>query len=1301
MGWTPLAADQGAPQLPSETSGIVVEDVGVASAFVEAGLRPGDLVVAWKRLPAPPANPQGAQGVLESVFDWNWLEVEQAPRGALGLSIRRGGTATSLEVGPGRWETAVRPRMPTVMLDHYSKGRKLIESGDLEAGIDLWRTSIRLAEDQTVDAGLGAWLLFRIGNIWAEATQWQKAQQAYHSALETAQYPLAKSAIWQALGDAYAGSNNLDEARKAYRFAQELQESTWGESLTLAKSLTDLGRLDLAQSRFDSAEGYWQRVLEIRQKLAPGSLDMASSLNDLGNLAADRGDPEKAAEYYEKALEIRRKVAPDSLDVASSLNNLGTLASERDDLDQAADYYKSALEIRQRLAPYTLDLAASLNNLGNLAHQRGDLNKATEYHEKCLQITEELAPGSLRVATSLDNLSRLAADRGDLDRADEYSVRALKIRQEVAPDSLAMEMSLNSLGRLSYMRGDLEEATQYFERSLEIAQRLAPGSLRVASNLNSLGSLEIQKGDLLQAAEYFEEALDIARQLAPSSLYVAAGLNNLGVLTHRQGDLDRAAEYYEKALNIRRTLAPESLDVAVSLNNLGNLSRERGDSERASKYHQEALRIRQRMAPGSLDVATSLTNLGILARLQNDLDRAAEYHEQALKIQKHLAPDSLYIAASLSNLGMLARDRGDLDRAAGYQEEALKIRERLAPNSRAVALSLNTLGAVTSERGDLRQATEYHERALEILNKLAPGSAAAAESLYALATLRRKQKRPQAALTLLYRALEALENQIERLGGSRDIQADFRAEYSVYYRDTIDLSIELHELENAFHILERSRARSFLAQITERDLMFSDTPESLQRKRWQIVHRYDKTQNKISQLNSNEQEREIEGLLAELRQLHRDYEDVMEKIVKSSPRLESLRAPQPLHLDAARQILDPGTVMLSYSISKDETHLFILQRDEELQVKTLPLGEGELRGEVEKILELQKRGAVPMLYTNPLRQAARYLYQALIQPAEEAIAKSDRILIVPDGCLHLLPFGLLIRKPEPKEGLGDRDFEYLVEWKPLHAVLSATVYEELKSQRRSDPTEDVGALVLAAFGDPLYPPGKSGDEIAADRSVDVYVRSAAERGFEFDPLPYSREEVNRIASLYPDGVVHAFLGAEATEKQAKVIGKNGRILHFATHGRYDNRFPMNSYLALTIPERFQEGQENGLLQVWEIYESVRLDADLVVLSACESGVGEEVNGEGLKGLTRAFQFAGARTVVSSLWQVDDRATAELMERFYRHLAAGMAKDEAMRAAQVELIRGPLRIKNPEGQIEERDLSAPYYWAAFQVIGDWR
>jgi CHAT domain-containing protein len=207
------------------------------------------------------------------------------------------------------------------------------------------------------------------------------------------------------------------------------------------------------------------------------------------------------------------------------------------------------------------------------------------------------------------------------------------------------------------------------------------------------------------------------------------------------------------------------------------------------------------------------------------------------------------------------------------------------------------------------------------------------------------------------------------------------------------------------------------------------------------------------------------------------------------------------------------------------------------------------------------------------------------------------------------------------------------------------------------------------------------------------------RSFNWTPLPYSRREVERIGGLYKEAQL--YLGESATEERAKSVGRDARVLHFATHGYLDDRTPLDSGLVLTLPEGLSPGRDNGLLQVWEIFESVRLDADLVVLSACDSGLGRELSGEGLIGLTRAFQYAGARSVVASLWSVTDQVTAELMARFHRHYAAGLSKDKALRQAQIELIRKPMRITIAAGQAADTVVSAPFFWAAFQLFGDWR
>nr|MDP9121254.1 CHAT domain-containing protein [Acidobacteriota bacterium] len=322
---------------------------------------------------------------------------------------------------------------------------------------------------------------------------------------------------------------------------------------------------------------------------------------------------------------------------------------------------------------------------------------------------------------------------------------------------------------------------------------------------------------------------------------------------------------------------------------------------------------------------------------------------------------------------------------------------------------------------------------------------------------------------------------------------------------------------------------------------------------------------------------------------------------------------------------------------------------------------------------------------------SRRLYRLLVRPAEPWLARAERVLIVPDGPLHLLPFAALLRDEAAAEP-ARREGRYLIEWKPLHTALSGTVYAELQKRRRG-PRGGAGALQWVGFGDPWFPPRLAQGRLP--ETAETRLRSFTTRSaFQWQRLPESRREVERIAELFPRAARRVYLDREATEERAKALGPQARIVHFATHGFVDDLSPFDSGLVLAIPEELGGGRDNGLLQVWEIFEGVRLDADLVVLSACETGLGKIRGGEGIIGLTRAFQFAGARSVLASLWQVEDRATAELMERFYRHLRAGTPKDLALRAAQLELLSGR------EGR-PGLNATAPYQWAAMQLYGDWQ
>ena len=469
-------------------------------------------------------------------------------------------------------------------------------------------------------------------------------------------------------------------------------------------------------------------------------------------------------------------------------------------------------------------------------------------------------------------------------------------------------------------------------------------------------------------------------------------------------------------------------------------------------------------------------------------------------------------------------------------------------------------------------------------------------------------------------------------------------------------------------MLFRSRARSFLSLLAERDLRLPDLPPELAVERKRLDFEYDRVQSQLARLRAGKDDAAIDDLTDKLRDLRTRQQEITARLRRESPRSAALQAPQPLALAGARAALDPGTLLLEYAVGIEKSWLFVVESATAsgpgLSVFPIAAGEKSLRREVESLRRLLRR---PDSDRATLQARARRLYALLVRPAEGKIARAQRLLLSPDGPLHTLPFAVLARGSRP-----------LVEWKPLHSALSTTVYAELKRSRPA--SRNLQEESLAAFA-PLYP------RSASDTAADPELRDVLQRGWSLGPLPSTRKEVESIATLYPQS--HTYLGRDATEERAKSIGPDSRLIHFACHGLLDERFPLNSALALTIPEHPIEGQDNGLLQAWEIFESVHLDADLVTLSACDTALGKEMGGEGLVGLTRAFQYAGARSVLASLWGVADDSTARFMERFYGYLHDGKTKDEALRAAQIDQIR------------EKGGASHPFYWAAFELNGDWQ
>ncbi len=714
--------------------------------------------------------------------------------------------------------------------------------------------------------------------------------------------------------------------------------------------------------------------------------------------------------------------------------------------------------------------------------------------------------------------------------------------------------------------------------------------------------------------------------------------------------------------------------------------------------------------------------MGNVAWLRGDLAMAHEYYSRALAIKQRLAPNSLNVASTLDNLGLVVRDRGDLAAAQDYHHRALAINERLAPESLDVATSLDNLGIVARERNDLMTAQDYHSRALAIRERLAPDSLDVAGSLAAKGELAARAGHFVEARSLFSRAVTIVEAQRRQIS-STEARALLLARHTEPLVGLLRSDLALNDGPAAFATLERARARSMVELLAERRLDWrADAPADLLTEQDDLdkqrsaastalnsaLTELTTTRGSLSKVDSDNERDRMSALKASIQTVEERIETLREdlarhaarqreleaRIWRSSPRLAALKYPEPLDLEGAQAALDAGTLLLAYLVDDEKTYLFAATKTD-LNLFTLPVGRTVLRQRVNVFRELVAKQRL-----GNFSEAGQQLYDTLIRPAQDWMDRAQRVLICPDGPLQVLPFAALVSQPEPK-------LRYLIEDKPMHTVASMTVYAEtrkwatdrLKQLTNRNAPQDWKVL---AFGDPVYTKEQaaaiarapaltaSAEQADQTQSSDAEASYLRRRGLSLAPLPRTRDEVEAIVELFGKSAT-ARLGLDATETSAKLEAKDADIIHLASHGWMDEAMGLSSGLALTQPEalgRKPTAEDDGLLQAWEIFEHVRLKADLVVLSACQTGLGEDVRGEGLVGLTRAFLYAGARSVMVSLWDVSDGATAEFMKEFYRQLRDGTTKDAALQRAMIAMQGNPAH-------------RHPFYWAPFILVGDWQ
>lgn len=951
--------------------------------------------------------------------------------------------------------------------------------------------------------------------------------------------------------------------------------------------------------------------------------------------------------------------------------------------------------------------------------QRSDWANAEQYFQQAIATNRTHGSVSFAIAYSLDALGDISTQRGELDKAEQYCRHALGLQEQLAAESLPMGTSLQCLGSIASARGDLAQAEKYYRRAFEVRNKLAPDSLAVAAACTSLGIIARQRGNFSQSDEYERHSFEIRKKLAPESFLVAASLNNLGMIAEARGDLIKAEQYYHQSLDLKQKLVPASLTVVNSLINLGNLEAARGDLDEAEEYYRQALEIQLRLAPGSLDVAALFGNLGKLEQYRGNLEKAEQYYRQTLAIQLKLAPGSLLVARSLTDLGEVAEKRGDLVTAAQYYGQSFGIRQRLAPQSLSTAETLYGLGNIASRSGDFAKAECYYRQALSIREKLAPGSTVHGESLAAVASVLRDQQQLDAAAQFYVQAMSALENQFSRLGGSEQVRSGFGAQHSDIYKSYVELLLSQKQPERALEVLERSRARTLLEMLAAArvDIRTGADPSLLEQERSLQKSLEAKLDRRLRLLARENTEQQVAAISKEIEDEEKQYQDVEEQIRVRSPGYAALTQPQPLAFAEIQRLLDSDTVLIEYFFGEKHSYVFVVT-SESLSVHELPERATIERQATLFYEHLTARKQAFSRETAQARQlrirqsdaasvdAASALGQILLGPLSENSLRK-RLVIVSDGALRYVPFAALaVPRTSVRAGASEGKYLPLIVQHEIVELPSASVLAVLRREQanRRAPSKQVFVLADPVFdlNDPRvqHPPGRTarqdGEAIPAAEgdSARMLTRSLRETGWGRDGglglprLPFSRREAQDILAMAPANAGREALDFDANRKLA-MSGDlaSYRVVHFATHALVDNQHPELSGLVLSLVDEHGSPQE-GFLDLQDIY-NLDLSADLVVLSACDTALGKEIDGEGMIGLTRGFMYAGAQGVIGTLWKVEDFATAKFMKDFYQSLEQNrMSPVQALRHAQLALWK-------------EKHWSVPYHWSAFTLQGDWR
>jgi len=952
---------------------------------------------------------------------------------------------------------------------------------------------------------------------------------------------------------------------------------------------------------------------------------------------------------------------------------------------------------------YNKQVALCISQMGMALYFEDKYEDSNFLLFKALHIFKNIGQEQTRICSVLYSylgLNYMKLSKFDLAIACQK--KNLEIRLNIYGDGdFNLANTYHQIGNTYMRKGDYNQALTYHHLALSIRERYKKGK---AASYESLGTIHRLMGDYKSAIDYNKKALNIALKLVKEDdPAIAMIYNNLANCFRATGELDKAIEYHLKCIKIRKLILPDDHpDLALSYSNLGNCYREKGAYNKAIGFHNLGLlTYLKRFDHNSLNVADAYLNLSAVYGDISDLDRAFEFMKRSNEIKINiLGENNIKLAPNYNNLGLHYAKQNNFEKSLEYYLKS----DNLYKNEKVykdLAQVYYDIGILYFKNKNINEALSYFHKSLYFDQKYSrathPSIIKTLDKLISAYIITQEIDSAQFYVDI---AIDAIRQQII---ADVDFEAKFiyQARNRSIFEKAIVLSLIQSEerkdkrlLRNIFKYSGMSRSTLLQLQIKQNDALgFSGIPDSLLEKEQNIrigINYREKQRLDLIESGKMETDSSVLSKSAEIFDLKREQEDLLSNFEKNYPDYYRLKYDlTTVSLEETQQkLLLPGQCLLQYFVGDSSIFPMVITKDTfaVLKIKkdfALDSLVSALQGGLYGYYSVSKDMQTDDLYKSSIKSyisSSTELYRRLVQPVGHLLTRD--VIIAPDGVLGYIPFEALLDK-QPEDPGRFEAYPYFIRDHKVSYTYSATLLKEMKDRKHKKQPQKK----LAGFA-PFY----TGSYAWLDSTINIVFdtlddgrdttlfRSVVTRK-DFMPLPYSGEEVFSAAKLLKGDY---FINRDATEQKFYEVAGDYRIVHLATHGVADSRQGDYSYLAFAEQK---DSIENEFLYVRDIYNT-SLNADLVVLSACETARGELQRGEGIISLARAFAYAGAKSMLTTLWVVDDVATKDIMKDFYYNLHRGQEKDTALRNAKLNhLTRSKIRYRHP------------FFWAGFIAIGD--